>query len=182
MSDGRAGDLDRAHNERWQPCHSPSPQGSIQSPKQQQAGGAETTVDSVAKKGKKSQNSLSERAATASKAVNIIQRVNLCDLTPATWNFMQQNLDSVLTYIKDIKEEREKTRENTEINPNSSYTKGVAKTWAAMATQVPTMKLATKEKDSIGGKKLKELVRKIEDKKEREQSRTMLAEQILQKV
>lgn len=88
MSDGRAGDLDRAHNERWQPCHSPSPQGSIQPPKQQQAGGAETTVDSVAKKGKKSQNSLSERAATASKAVNIIQRVNLCDLTPATWNFM----------------------------------------------------------------------------------------------
>ena len=38
------------------------------------------------------------------------------------WNLLQQNLNSVLTYIKDSEEERKKTRENTYINANGSHT------------------------------------------------------------
>lgn len=88
MSNGRVGGPDGTCVEISRPHHPPPPQDSNQPPKQQQARG-EAVADSVAKKGKKGRNNPSERAATASNAVNIIRRVNLRDLTLTKWNLMQ---------------------------------------------------------------------------------------------
>lgn len=108
MSDGEEGGLDVAHREKLQPRNLSPPQSNGQLQKQQQTG--QIVANLAAKKRKMDRNSLSKKAVTASKAVNIIRRVNLCNLTSTTWDFMQQNLDSVLTYIKDTEKKRKKSK------------------------------------------------------------------------
>lgn len=53
--------------------------------------------------------------------------------------------------------------------------------WAGIAARA-LAKIIRKEKSMVEGKKLRELVVKGEDKSEKKQSQTMLAEQILQKI
>ena len=139
------------------------------------------TGDSETTKGNHTRDSLSERASTAKNAIQLMRRVAFKDLTPTTWNFLQQNLESVATYIKDTEEERKKTRENATTYPRSSHTDGTA-TWAAIAAQALGTKPVAKEDGSTGGRKLRELVVRMEDPTEREEAKTMLAEHILQKL
>ena len=143
---------------------------------------ARATVDSEKTKGNYPRDSLNERASTAKKAIQLMQRINFKDLTPTTWNFLQQNLESVATYIKDTEEERKKTRENASTNLRNKHTGGTA-TWAAIAAQAsgPRPPTATEER-STGGRKLRELVVRVEDAIERKETKAMLAEHILQKL
>lgn len=86
-----------------------------------------------------------------------------------------------MTYIKNMERER-KIQKNARPNPKDSLTDGVARSWAAVAAQALATKLETKKEESFRGRKLKELVVKVEDKYKWEQSKTMLAEHILQKI
>ena len=138
------------------------------------------TVDSETTKGNHTRDSLSERALTAKNAIQLMRRVAFKDLTPTTWNFLQQNLDSVAIYIKDTEEERKKTRENASTHPRSSFTDGTA-TWAAIAAQALGTKPAAKKEGSTGERKLRELIVRMEDLTEREEIKAILAEHILQK-
>lgn len=45
-----------------------------------------------------------------------MQHIAFKDSTPTTWNFLQQNFKSIIIYIKDTEEERNKTQENMSTN------------------------------------------------------------------
>lgn len=141
---------------------------------------ARATVDFEKTKGNHPRDSLNKRASTAKNAIQLMQHVIFKDLTPTTWNFLQQNFESVATYIIDTEEERKKTRENASTNLRNGHTGGTA-TWAAIAAQALRPRPTATEEGSAGGKKLRELVVRVEDAMEREETKAMLAEHILQK-
>ncbi|MCJ1465909.1 hypothetical protein MMC07_004528 [Pseudocyphellaria aurata] len=172
-----------ARADRQQTRRRPPPPTSSNQPPRQQHAEAHPAANVDAYKEGKTRDSIGERAVVASKAINLIRRVKFHDLTPTAWDLLQRNLDSVVTYIKDIEEERKKTRENTDTNPNMNQAKEATKTWAAMAAQASaTPPPAPNAEENTGGRRLRELVIRVEDENEREDSKTMLAEHILQKV
>lgn len=129
----------------------------------------------------KNRDSLSERALVAKNAIDLIRRVAFRDLTPTTWELLCQNLDSTALYIKDTEEDRKQTRENTTA-ATKNISLGESATWATVAAQAAMAKGTAKEQVDSGWRRLRELVIRVENENEREQTRTLLAEQILQKL
>ena len=111
MIDGRGGDSGEARGRKQHATNQSTQQTMPNNQTSKPPMKTQATADFETNKNHP-RDSLFERASTARNAIQLMRRVAFKDLTSTIWSFLQQNLESVVIYIKDTEKKRNKTREN----------------------------------------------------------------------